>query len=141
MNSLKLSEVVLFRIFYLTNKINTNYCIQCLGYVKKWLISDFFIQYSLHKKTLCLVARAKTMEIEKYISPESQIVFYMTYLYLYIFFFSHSRRHAPYFGQPDYRVYELNKRLQQRTEVSFTFYINRWLQVWFFFNFAIRKSM
>lgn len=28
------------------------------------------------------------------------------------------RRHAPYFGQPDYRVYELNKRLQQRTEDS-----------------------
>ncbi|KAF9419570.1 hypothetical protein HW555_003848, partial [Spodoptera exigua] len=27
-------------------------------------------------------------------------------------------RHAPYFGQPDYRVYELNKRLQQRTEDS-----------------------
>ncbi|XP_072941292.1 LIM domain-binding protein 2 isoform X1 [Epargyreus clarus] len=28
------------------------------------------------------------------------------------------RRHGPYFGQPDYRVYELNKRLQQRTEDS-----------------------
>lgn len=28
------------------------------------------------------------------------------------------RRHTPYFGQPDYRIYELNKRLQQRTEVS-----------------------
>ncbi|XP_021939195.1 LIM domain-binding protein 2 isoform X5 [Zootermopsis nevadensis] len=28
------------------------------------------------------------------------------------------RRHAPYFGQPDYRMYELNKRLQQRTEES-----------------------
>ncbi|KAF4513908.1 UNVERIFIED_CONTAM: hypothetical protein B566_EDAN017649 [Ephemera danica] len=28
------------------------------------------------------------------------------------------RRHTPYFGQPDYRVYELNKRLQQRTEVT-----------------------
>lgn len=28
------------------------------------------------------------------------------------------RRHAPYFGQPDYRLYELNKRLQQRTEES-----------------------
>jgi LIM domain-binding protein 1 len=27
------------------------------------------------------------------------------------------RRHS-YFGQPDYRIYELNKRLQQRTEVS-----------------------
>ncbi|XP_021939192.1 LIM domain-binding protein 2 isoform X3 [Zootermopsis nevadensis] len=27
-------------------------------------------------------------------------------------------RHAPYFGQPDYRMYELNKRLQQRTEES-----------------------
>lgn len=27
------------------------------------------------------------------------------------------RRHTPYFGQPDYRMYELNKRLQQRTEV------------------------
>ena len=27
------------------------------------------------------------------------------------------RRHTPYFGQPDYRVYEINKRLQQRTEV------------------------
>lgn len=28
-----------------------------------------------------------------------------------------NRRHAPYMGQPDYRIYELNKRLQQRTEV------------------------
>lgn len=27
------------------------------------------------------------------------------------------RRHS-YFGQPDYRIYELNKRLQQRTDVS-----------------------
>ena len=28
------------------------------------------------------------------------------------------RRHpGPYFNQPDYRIYELNKRLQQRTEV------------------------
>ncbi|XP_065169651.1 LIM domain-binding protein 2 isoform X3 [Atheta coriaria] len=26
------------------------------------------------------------------------------------------RRPTPYFGQPDYRIYELNKRLQQRTE-------------------------
>ncbi|XP_066587216.1 LIM domain-binding protein 2-like isoform X2 [Prorops nasuta] len=28
------------------------------------------------------------------------------------------RRHTPYFNQPDYRLYELNKRLQQRTEES-----------------------
>ncbi|XP_068207066.1 LIM domain-binding protein 2 isoform X4 [Palaemon carinicauda] len=28
------------------------------------------------------------------------------------------RRHTPYFGQPDYRLYELNKRLQQRSEES-----------------------
>lgn len=29
-----------------------------------------------------------------------------------------NRRHpGPYFNQPDYRIYELNKRLQQRTEV------------------------
>ena len=28
------------------------------------------------------------------------------------------RRHTPYMGQPDYRVYELNKRLQQHTEVQ-----------------------
>ncbi|XP_023218855.1 LIM domain-binding protein 2-like isoform X3 [Centruroides sculpturatus] len=27
-------------------------------------------------------------------------------------------RHTPYFGQPDYRIYEMNKRLQQRTEDS-----------------------
>lgn len=27
------------------------------------------------------------------------------------------RRHTPYFGQPDYRVYEINKRLQQRSEL------------------------
>ncbi|KAL5022353.1 hypothetical protein ScPMuIL_001508 [Solemya velum] len=27
-------------------------------------------------------------------------------------------RHTPYMGQPDYRIYELNKRLQQRTEDS-----------------------
>ncbi|CAG0917381.1 unnamed protein product [Notodromas monacha] len=26
------------------------------------------------------------------------------------------RRHAPLFGQPDYRIFELNKRLQQRSE-------------------------
>ncbi|KAF7399138.1 hypothetical protein HZH68_007730 [Vespula germanica] len=30
---------------------------------------------------------------------------------------SSSRRHTPYFGQPDYRLYELNKRLQQRNEI------------------------
>ncbi|GAA6096786.1 LIM domain-binding protein 2a isoform X1 [Tachysurus ichikawai] len=28
------------------------------------------------------------------------------------------RRHAPYAVQPEYRIYELNKRLQARTEVS-----------------------
>ncbi|XP_054167528.1 LIM domain-binding protein 2-like isoform X2 [Oppia nitens] len=28
-----------------------------------------------------------------------------------------NRRHTPYFGQPDYRVYEMNKRLQQRSEI------------------------
>ena len=28
------------------------------------------------------------------------------------------RRHTPYMGQPDFRIFELNKRLQQRTEVS-----------------------
>lgn len=28
------------------------------------------------------------------------------------------RRPTPYMGQPDYRIYELNKRLQHRTEVS-----------------------
>lgn len=33
-------------------------------------------------------------------------------------FSSYFRRHTPYFGQPDYRVYEMNKRLQQRTEES-----------------------
>lgn len=33
-------------------------------------------------------------------------------------FSSYFRRHTPYFGQPDYRIYEMNKRLQQRTEVS-----------------------
>ncbi|GIY73594.1 LIM domain-binding protein 2 [Caerostris darwini] len=27
-------------------------------------------------------------------------------------------RHTPYFGQPDYRIYEMNKRLQQRSEDS-----------------------
>ncbi len=32
-------------------------------------------------------------------------------------FSSYFRRHTPYFGQPDYRIYEMNKRLQQRTEV------------------------
>ena len=32
--------------------------------------------------------------------------------------FVHFRRHTPYMGQPDYRIYELNKRLQQRTDVS-----------------------
>lgn len=30
------------------------------------------------------------------------------------------RRHAPYAMQPEYRIYELNKRLQSRTEVSFS---------------------
>lgn len=33
-------------------------------------------------------------------------------------FSSYFRRHTPYFGQPDYRIYEMNKRLQQRTEES-----------------------
>uniref|UniRef100_A0A8B9GT75 LIM domain binding 2a n=1 Tax=Astyanax mexicanus TaxID=7994 RepID=A0A8B9GT75_ASTMX len=28
------------------------------------------------------------------------------------------RRHAPYVVQPEYRIYELNKRLQSRTEES-----------------------
>ncbi|XP_013409457.1 LIM domain-binding protein 2 isoform X2 [Lingula anatina] len=28
------------------------------------------------------------------------------------------RRHTPYMGQPEYRIYELNKRLQMRTEES-----------------------
>jgi hypothetical protein len=36
------------------------------------------------------------------------------------------RRHTPYFGQPDYRIYELNKRLQQRTEVSLNESDNLW---------------
>ncbi|XP_076308193.1 LIM domain-binding protein 2 Chi isoform X6 [Tachypleus tridentatus] len=33
-------------------------------------------------------------------------------------FSSYFRRHTPYFGQPDYRIYEMNKRLQLRTEDS-----------------------
>lgn len=33
------------------------------------------------------------------------------------------RRHS-YFGQPDYRIYELNKRLQQRTDVSVRYSTN-----------------
>ncbi|GFV45074.1 LIM domain-binding protein 2 [Trichonephila clavipes] len=33
-------------------------------------------------------------------------------------FSNYFRRHTPYFGQPDYRIYEMNKRLQQRTEES-----------------------
>ena len=33
-------------------------------------------------------------------------------------FASLCRRHTPYMGQPDYRIHELNKRLQQRSEVS-----------------------
>lgn len=32
--------------------------------------------------------------------------------------FSPHRRHTPYFGSPDYRIFEMNKRLQQRTEVD-----------------------
>ncbi|KAM7389077.1 hypothetical protein PAMP_023074 [Pampus punctatissimus] len=28
------------------------------------------------------------------------------------------RRHSPYMVQPEYRIYEMNKRLQTRTEVS-----------------------
>uniref|UniRef100_A0AAV2MHP2 Uncharacterized protein n=1 Tax=Knipowitschia caucasica TaxID=637954 RepID=A0AAV2MHP2_KNICA len=28
------------------------------------------------------------------------------------------RRHSPYMVQPEYRVYEMNKRLQARTEVG-----------------------
>uniref|UniRef100_A0A8C9AEX2 Uncharacterized protein n=1 Tax=Prolemur simus TaxID=1328070 RepID=A0A8C9AEX2_PROSS len=28
------------------------------------------------------------------------------------------RRHTPYMVQPEYRIYEMNKRLQSRTEVS-----------------------
>lgn len=30
------------------------------------------------------------------------------------------RRHSPYMVQPEYRIYEMNKRLQTRTEVSTT---------------------
>ncbi|GFU48252.1 LIM domain-binding protein 2 [Nephila pilipes] len=33
-------------------------------------------------------------------------------------FSSYFRRQTPYFGQPDYRIYEMNKRLQQRTDAS-----------------------
>ncbi|RWS22570.1 LIM domain-binding protein 2-like protein [Leptotrombidium deliense] len=33
-------------------------------------------------------------------------------------FSSYFRRHTPYFGSPDFRIYEINKRLQQRTEES-----------------------
>ncbi|XP_064602215.1 LIM domain-binding protein 2-like isoform X2 [Liolophura sinensis] len=33
-------------------------------------------------------------------------------------FSTYYRRHTPYMGQPDFRIYELNKRLQQRTEES-----------------------
>ncbi|XP_054708729.1 LIM domain-binding protein 2-like isoform X1 [Uloborus diversus] len=33
-------------------------------------------------------------------------------------FSSYFRRQTPYFGQPDYRIYEMNKRLQQRTDES-----------------------
>ncbi|GIY50113.1 hypothetical protein CEXT_348491 [Caerostris extrusa] len=33
-------------------------------------------------------------------------------------FSNYFRRHTPYFGQPDYRIYEMNKRLQQRSEDS-----------------------
>lgn len=32
--------------------------------------------------------------------------------------FDQGRRHTPHFNQPDYRLFELNKRLQQRTEDS-----------------------
>lgn len=32
------------------------------------------------------------------------------------------RRHTPYMGQPDYRIHELNKRLQQRSEVGVYIY-------------------
>jgi len=28
------------------------------------------------------------------------------------------RRHTPYFGSPDFRIFEMNKRLQQRSDVS-----------------------
>lgn len=31
------------------------------------------------------------------------------------------RRHTPYYTNPDIRVYELNRRLQQRTEVGRSF--------------------
>lgn len=37
-------------------------------------------------------------------------------------FSSYFRRQTPYFGQPDYRIYEMNKRLQQRTDVSNFYY-------------------
>ena len=30
------------------------------------------------------------------------------------------RRHSPYMVQPEYRIYEMNKRLQARTEVSWS---------------------
>ncbi|XP_072921058.1 LIM domain-binding protein 2a isoform X5 [Hemitrygon akajei] len=38
--------------------------------------------------------------------------------FLLAFAKQHTRRHTPYVVQPDYRIYELNKRLQTRTEDS-----------------------
>jgi len=32
-------------------------------------------------------------------------------------FSPYTRRHTPCFGSPDYRIYEINKKLQQRIEV------------------------
>lgn len=47
-------------------------------------------------------------------------LFYLIGLFLFSAFRSLPvpRRHTSCFGQPDYRIFELNKRLQQRTEVN-----------------------
>uniref|UniRef100_A0A8D1T4U2 Uncharacterized protein n=1 Tax=Sus scrofa TaxID=9823 RepID=A0A8D1T4U2_PIG len=50
------------------------------------------------------------------------------------------RRHTPYMVQPEYRVYEMNKRLQSRTEVS-TPTLGVCLCNFFFFFFFCKLCM
>jgi len=57
------------------------------------------------------------LECLVYVVYTVDVVIIMVLIVLFFRSLPVPRRHTPYFGQPDYRIYELNKRLQQRTEV------------------------
>jgi len=55
------------------------------------------------------------------------------------------RRPVPFMGQPDYRIHELNRRLQQRTEVSTKDLCSciprRWYLLFVNFEFILKKEI